>query len=254
MQSLEKKDVVVPIRVISPVKIALPNKEWAVNPQLKAVVQGDTLIQVLDRHTKIISDERVWDTIIPILERRHIPFIVDPVNTSVIPTRLMMHIVFIDTHMWDGQSKISLSLWVYNSYDKYFAFKWRFGTYRWTDSSASYAGWKLLKATHYRGDSKKSSLAKQHFESALTYALKLYPAMQQKINELRQQQPTEPFKQAMIKAMPYKFGKIWRDDNLEEKVITAYDLYTELTRFISHYAYDHLKPFLYKKVSEVFEL
>jgi hypothetical protein len=255
MQSLEKNDVIKPIRIINPVKIHLPNGETAVNPDLKAIISEDKrVIFILKRSSKIISNEKVWDNIVPVLERRGIPYIVDPVNTYVTDQRLAMHIIFPDANMWDGKSKVSLSLWVYNSYDRHYAFKFKFGTYRWLCSNASYVGWKLLKSTHYKGDSKLSNKATVHFESALTYALKLYPGMQQRINELNTMKPTEEFTNVCIKSMGYKFEQLIRDGKSMVDVKTAYDLYCELTSFVTHYSYEPQKPGLYTRISQAFEL
>lgn len=270
MQTLEKDDVIKPVRIITPVKVLLPGGGYAVNRNIKAVIVNNKVVAFPNLISPIITNEQVWDYFVPIIKRRSPSFFIDPVNTEVTDIFMALHIVFPETKMWDGKSKLSLSIWLFNYYDKVISFRFRFGTYRWTSSAASYVGSNLLSAIHM--PSKKAKLhyatkrknrskeVQNHFDSALTYALKLYPTIQERINELQTVKPTPQFIKACnvmmgkIVSHPTKYHKMLMKGEVQVDIKTAYDLYCDLISYTSHHVIGRPKISTYNQIAKAFNL
>lgn len=259
MKSLEKKDIIRDIRVIKPAICKIPGGKFARNEEKKFIIDEDNkILQMLNIDSNVVSNSTVWDSSVGTLEKRGIKHFVDPVNSYADDNFLVLHIVLLDAEIWDGESKLNLSIWVYNSYNQEFAFKFRFGTYRWVCTNGAVMGWKLLSAKHYRTDAmKRKIVTAEQLGKAVSFALQLYPNIQERINELRALTYTPAFKEAIIKTFGKQFKVFMGRTNKWDVTKSAYDLYLQLTWWVTHYFKENnikYKERYYDKISKAFEL
>lgn len=216
--------------------------------------KSDELISVVSQSYTLLPNEKVIESTIGVLENSGIKYAIDSVGSYLSNKRMILHAIFSDVVLNDGESNVNLSMLIHNSYDMSTAFRFKFGTFRWICSNGAVIGYKELADTVYRKHTQGIYI--EDIEKAIHNAVEIFPEIEKRIKILQQKEFTKAVKPKIINMMGKQYEKFMAE-NYEKRwreIKTLYQLYQSLTWYVTHKVTPLQRELYLNKIAKVFEI
>jgi len=213
----------------------LDNSIWIPTNQ-DIIIREDTdeIISYVPRTYHLKTNAEIFDKIFEALQYLNLSVIIDPVNSFLSNERMICHLLLTDIIIKDDESAIFLSILIKNSYDRSRAFDFKFGMFRGICSNGSLLGYKSLMEGIYRKHTKGFSL--HPITSKIKEVILNFPEVQKRIEHLQTVKFETSYKKQSVQTLGNKFEAYMSEDLGIKwiKIKTLYDLYNEMTYFVTH--------------------
>lgn len=215
----------------------------------------DELISVVSKSYTLLPNEKVIENTVGVLDKLGINYTIDPVGSYLSNSRMILHVIFLDNiTLNDGESDISLSMMIHNSYDMSTAFRFKFGTFRWICSNGAIIGYKELTNSVYRKHTQGVYI--DDVKKSIQNAVQIFPEIEKRIKILQQKEFNKNLKPKInsIMGKPFerfmaeKYEKRWKE------IKTLYQLYQTLTWYVTHKVAPLPRETYLNKIAKVFEI
>jgi hypothetical protein len=220
-----------------------------VSEDYKAITREDNgkLISIMSDSYKVVPNSEIIKPLMEQLSTFDSKWYIDPSHSFVSDERMRLQVTFPELVFNDGVSEIALSLFLHNSYNGSEGIRSYFGAIRGICSNGMVFGQVLAKyyAKHTSGvclDNLKQQI-EQSYESI--------PVIRNKIEMLQNQD----INKALTEAVERKLGKgVVRYVNEQPIAENQWDLYNQLTHYISHDVDKRMRAGYQMQVSKLFQL
>ncbi|MFA8451813.1 MAG: DUF932 domain-containing protein [Bacteroidales bacterium] len=218
----------------------------------KAIVRNDTgeLISVMKNSYKMISNERIIDSVTEQLEKLNTPWRIDKQSSYLDNSNMRLHIVFPDLAIQDHESKIFLSLMLINSYDGSEAYSLKKSMLRQICTNGMTARTLLGKEIKQKHTQR---IANGNLMENVEGSFKKLPLVKLRIEEMLNTPITRDIKLQIEDKMGTNVSK-FVSEQLKTKRDNLYDLYNHLTYWISHLCSKKQQMNYHNEVSTIFQL
>lgn len=218
----------------------------------KSIVRCDTgeLISVMKNSYKMISNERIIDSVAEQLEKLNTPFKVDNESSYLDNQQMRLHLTFPELFIQDYESKIFLSILVLNSLDGSLKFSFVPMLLRQICVNGMVARTSLGNVFQKKHTQKLNQI---DLIERVEKSFQRLPNAKMRIEELFNTPITRDLKlkvEDRLGATAYKFIS----EQLKVKKENAYDLYNAATNFASHKANKKNQLSYHNEISSIFRI
>ncbi|MFC1481069.1 DUF932 domain-containing protein [Candidatus Neomarinimicrobiota bacterium] len=219
------------------------------DPGHKVIFRPDTgeLISVARNTYRLISNEELITQFYEELSDRQIQAFIDPANSCFDSRRMRLQITFPQIKFKDGDSEISLSLFVHNSYDGSESVRFVFGAMRYICENGMVLSESLTEYTfrHQRGVNIQRKVSE-----AISNVIDEWPIIEDKVGLLAM----TPFSEDIYQSVEKFMGKTWSIYLRSNEPETMWQALNILTGYISHHYLKEHRAKVQQGVSKVFDL
>lgn len=231
-----------------------PSEDYRPINGYKGIYNSDTneLISIVGSNYTLRTNAEVFEKTLGVLEKNGIGYMLDPMSSLLTNARMRCHIWLTGCSFNDGESPVHLSMFIQNSYDMSSTFKFKFGAYRLICLNGAHIFYKQMNQI-FRKHTRNFYV--DDLMGSVERATKLFPEFQTSITQLRDTPVSIPKYRPLVEKL---MGKTFELHMLREKkwghISTYYDLYNEMTWFVTHKVPASQKEMFFEKITKAFKV
>ncbi|MCE1168220.1 MAG: DUF945 domain-containing protein [Sphingobacteriia bacterium] len=220
-----------------------------VSNDYKAITREDNgkLISIMSDSYKVVPNNEIIKPLLDQLSNFDSRWYIDDSHSFVSDERMRLQVTFPELVFNDGASEIALSLFLHNSYNGSEGVRSYFGAIRGICSNGMVFGQLLAKyyAKHTSG------LSLDHLKQQVEQSYENIPVIQNKIEALQ----NDSVNKALTEAVEKRLGKgVVKYVNEQPIAADQWQLYNQITHFISHEVQKPQRAAYQLQVSKIFAL
>lgn len=250
---MTKEDFIYPVEV-RPLYIGDGEGNFIESTHRKATVniEENRIVAVVGNDYTLIRNEEVLGNTIGALEELGLSYVIDPVTSFSTEGHIICNAILTGVQIHDGDSPILLSLYVRNSYDKWSALSFEFGTFRAKCSNGAFVGYKPLMKTFYGRHTKMLSI--KSMKDKVQKAIQVFPELEKRIKMLQKPFENTDHKAQVVKYTNHFMGANFKEYADKQKVFeraqSIYDCWNIVTEYTTHELTANHRESYYKKIAK----